>query len=720
VTMVTPRGPALPPGVPGVSDVLAALDRAAAAQAEASRLIAEVFGPDGSRVRAGVTGRSGPGVRGGFVSNEGGGSHPVDVVPDDLTELMTPTVHDPTGATSRTVADPDGKGDLCTDLVGAGGVSVGDLCLVLSRVNQVNTGADRIRYVCAELIFAGSEPFIPKPERIHDLLGVRSAEAAVKHYLLTSAKELRDLKTIRTGTGTDATTLAPHPPLLPVLAAAVTTGDLTHGQAQVISALLTPLARRSSGVDTVALDTVEGILVGHATGGRHGITPSTDTTVLPAPGEFGVRMHPEALRHLGKQLAELIDQDGPEPVDELIRRRRSLTLKPGKEPGDPAELHAYLTPEAYEQLTLLLAAILDPKTGPTPEDPTTVGSGGAEGTGGPDAHGQSGTDEPEGEPGADPAAEPQAPFGAGAVEGLFRLPGDGTVTFAQAQHDAFVTLLGLAAKTAPDQGGAPPRIILLARAEQVIKTLTQAPTPAPGDTITDQTQATTDAVAGQVTTAIGTLIDAGRAGWFTDQAITTLNQLITLNNQGRILRDDNPTDSLHNASTDGIDGEHDPGTPRPPGTDAPLPPTPNEPPPVFGASLLQDPRLLTSALLPATGTTIPLTQLGTLLCDAIIDLVTTDHGNFLNYSVAQHRTFTPAQRRALLTTYTTCAVPDCHTPGLRCDAHHIQPASLNGPTTITNGILLCRHHHTKLHQGHLTLHPRQPGLPGLDALTGPV
>jgi hypothetical protein len=124
---------------------------------------------------------------------------------------------------------------------------------------------------------------------------------------------------------------------------------------------------------------------------------------------------------------------------------------------------------------------------------------------------------------------------------------------------------------------------------------------------------------------------------------------------------------------------------------------------------------LTSAVLPATGETIPLSRLGVILCTAITEIVTTKGGEFLSYSVAQHRTFTAAQRRALLTTYVTCAVPDCHVPGLRCDAHHIQPASLAGPTTMSNGILLCRHHHRKLHQGQLRLTPRQPAIPGFNA-----
>ncbi|MGO2632342.1 MAG: DUF222 domain-containing protein [Galactobacter sp.] len=531
--------------------------------------------------------------------------------------------------------------------------SIQDLRQVLDAVNTLSAEVDHLRAICAELIMTGSDPFIDKPQRISDQLGERSPEATIKKYLLHSPKQLRDTKTVRAATtGGEGCSLSPAPPLLPILATAVEDAAVTLEQAEAIASALTPVARRKTGVDPEVLSTVEAILVGHATGGSHGAPPDTVPVSDLAAGRYGVRMHPEELKRLGKQLAELVDQDGPEPSDAEIQAKRGLTLKPGRKPGDPARLSATLTPEAYEQLSILLSAILDPKTGP--QEP-------AEGEAdGPD---------------------PVLPFDVTDVDRAgrtFHFPDADPITFPQAQHDAFVTLLGLAAKTAPDQGGAPPRVILLARAEQVLKTLN-------AHAITELGQ--------NVGQAIRALARAGEAGFLTDLAVATINDLTELVNANQVIRQDDPRGSLLHKS--------EKETP---------------PPPVFGSSILQDPRLLDSALFPATGETIPLSRLGTILCTAITEIVASRGGDFLSYSVAERRTFTAAQRRVLLTTYTSCAVPDCHIPGLRCDAHHVQPASLDGPTTIDNGVLLCRHHHTKLHQGRLRLTPRQPGIPGLDAI----
>ncbi|MFN0090499.1 MAG: hypothetical protein ACKVWR_09580 [Acidimicrobiales bacterium] len=46
-----------------------------------------------------------------------------------------------------------------------------------------------------------------------------------------------------------------------------------------------------------------------------------------------------------------------------------------------------------------------------------------------------------------------------------------------------------------------------------------------------------------------------------------------------------------------------------------------------------------------------------------------------------------------------CRFPGCDQPPSRCDIHHCQDWTTGGPTTITNGVLLCRHHHTFIH-GH--------------------
>lgn len=648
------------PFVAEMPEILGMLDIAASSNASAITMIQGFFGRDGTELQRQATGA---------------------LVPE-AEQNLSPTTRRPT---------------------------IQDFRDVLSAVNTLSAEIDHLRTICAEIIMTGSDPFIEKPQRISDRLGERSPEATIKKYLLHSPKQLRDTKTVRTATtGGEGCSLSPMPPLLPVLATAIEDAALTLEQAEAIASALTPVARRKSGVDPEVLATVESILVGHATGGRIGAPPDSLDARDLAEGRYGVGMHPEELKRLGKQLAELIDQDGPEPGDNEVRAKRGLTLKPGRKPGDPARLTATLTPEAYEQLTILLCAILDPKT-----------AAGAET--------------------AKRGAGPVLPFDVTDVEQAghtFRFPDEDPVTFPQAQHDAFVTLLGLAARTAPDQGGAPPRVILLARAEQVLKTLnSQALAALQGlmdrDVVnsasvpSSQEQPARDGVfpgqrgmkagtSGQphpvpdtesaVAQAIRTLIRTGEAGFLTDEAVAGVNGLIELLNREHFLRNDDPTQCLRQTDSGPDQGDDAPdrGTPAPP---------------FFGSSLLHDPRLLDSALLPATGETIPLSRLGTILCTAITEIVATRGGDFLSYSVTERRTFTSAQRRVLLTTFTSCAVPDCHVPGLRCDAHHVQPAALDGPTTISNGVLLCRHHHTKLHQGRLRLVPRQSGIPGLDAVT---
>ena len=61
------------------------------------------------------------------------------------------------------------------------------------------------------------------------------------------------------------------------------------------------------------------------------------------------------------------------------------------------------------------------------------------------------------------------------------------------------------------------------------------------------------------------------------------------------------------------------------------------------------------------------------------------------------RLFTPAQRKALLIRDQTCRAEGCDTPGTWCDAHHTDPWHTGGPTDLANAILLCSHHHHRVH-----------------------
>ena len=68
------------------------------------------------------------------------------------------------------------------------------------------------------------------------------------------------------------------------------------------------------------------------------------------------------------------------------------------------------------------------------------------------------------------------------------------------------------------------------------------------------------------------------------------------------------------------------------------------------------------------------------------------------------RLFTGKLRRLLELRDRGCAFPGCNRPPPWCHAHHITPYSQGGPTTLTNGVLLCGHHHRLIHQGHWKIH----------------
>jgi Domain of unknown function (DUF222)/HNH endonuclease len=58
----------------------------------------------------------------------------------------------------------------------------------------------------------------------------------------------------------------------------------------------------------------------------------------------------------------------------------------------------------------------------------------------------------------------------------------------------------------------------------------------------------------------------------------------------------------------------------------------------------------------------------------------------------------PAQRRAVVIRDGHCRFPGCDRPAAWCDAHHIVHWADGGPTSLGNLILLCRRHHTMLHE----------------------
>lgn len=96
-----------------------------------------------------------------------------------------------------------------------------------------------------------------------------------------------------------------------------------------------------------------------------------------------------------------------------------------------------------------------------------------------------------------------------------------------------------------------------------------------------------------------------------------------------------------------------------------------------------------------------------LACNAnLIPAVLGGNSEVLDLGRAQ-RLYTPAQRRALLLRDKTCRAEGCDIPGTWAEAHHWVPWSQGGQTNLDDGVLLCSHHHHRVHD--TTYHAqRQP------------
>ncbi len=114
------------------------------------------------------------------------------------------------------------------------------------------------------------------------------------------------------------------------------------------------------------------------------------------------------------------------------------------------------------------------------------------------------------------------------------------------------------------------------------------------------------------------------------------------------------------------------------------------------------------------GSGVPITA-GTarrLACDAtVIPAVLGSAGEPLDLGRAA-RLVSTAQRRALTLRDQGCRFPGCDRPPQWTGAHHLMPWAHGGPTDLDNLLLLCRRHHTAVHEGGWTLH--------LDTLTNTV
>jgi hypothetical protein len=69
----------------------------------------------------------------------------------------------------------------------------------------------------------------------------------------------------------------------------------------------------------------------------------------------------------------------------------------------------------------------------------------------------------------------------------------------------------------------------------------------------------------------------------------------------------------------------------------------------------------------------------------------------------------PGLRRAITARDSGCVFPGCDRPPSWCDIHHCNPWSEGAPTALDNGALLCRVHHTYVHNQQCQVHIPAPG-----------
>ncbi|MEO3935369.1 DUF222 domain-containing protein [Dermatophilaceae bacterium Soc4.6] len=87
-----------------------------------------------------------------------------------------------------------------------------------------------------------------------------------------------------------------------------------------------------------------------------------------------------------------------------------------------------------------------------------------------------------------------------------------------------------------------------------------------------------------------------------------------------------------------------------------------------------------------------------MACDArIIPVVLGSQGQVLDLGRSR-RLFSPAQRLVVWRRDRHCTYPGCSVPATWCDVHHPQWWSRGGGTVLSNAALLCRRHHTVVHE----------------------
>ena len=83
-------------------------------------------------------------------------------------------------------------------------------------------------------------------------------------------------------------------------------------------------------------------------------------------------------------------------------------------------------------------------------------------------------------------------------------------------------------------------------------------------------------------------------------------------------------------------------------------------------------------------------------CHGTIHRVTLAPGGAIRSLTVTDRCFTHWQRKTIAVRDGGCIIPGCGVRASWCEVHHVVDAARGGPTHVSNGVLLCWHHHRTL------------------------